>query len=217
MKYLKILCAVACCSLLIGCDEHHTTTNHKKKPAPKPQVSRAFDALGDTKGENELNYEHLATGEVVFHDNAEASKFNGHYAATGYASWYGKGFHGKRTANGSKFDQHAYSAAHPHLPMPSVLRVVNLSNQRSVLVVVNDRGPNTHSQKNGRIIDVSKQAAKDLGLLASGVAKVKVEYLHDETLKLMRKYPKEMQAKANTHLEQSMKRYMADLNKPNNG
>ncbi len=216
MNILKILCGIALCSALIGCDEHHATPA-KKKPAAEPQVSRAFDVLGDTKGENELDYEHLATGEVVFFEDVKKSKFDGQYNATGYASWYGKGFHGKKTANGSKFDQNAYTAAHPHLPMPSVLRVVNLSNQRSVLVVVNDRGPNHSAQKNGRIIDVSKQAAKDLGLIGSGIAKVKVEYLHDETVKLMRKYPKEMQAKANTYFENSMKRYMADLNQQKKG
>ncbi len=99
------------------------------------------------------------------------------YSETGQASWYGPGFHGKSTANGEPFDQHDLTAAHRTLPMPSMVRVTNLDNGRSIIVRVNDRGPFAH----GRIIDLSQKAAKEIDMIRTGVAKVKVEYLPRET------------------------------------
>lgn len=95
------------------------------------------------------------------------------YTATGHASWYGSNFHGRKTANGEVYDMHDLSAAHPTLPLPSYARVTNLSNGRSVLVRVNDRGPFTHN----RVIDVSSQAASMLDFKRAGTAKVEVEYV----------------------------------------
>lgn len=95
------------------------------------------------------------------------------YNATGIASWYGPQFHGKQTANGEVFDQNAMTAAHPTLPMPTIARVTNLENGRSVIVRVNDRGPFAA----GREIDMSKRAAEELGFMMKGTAKVRVEYI----------------------------------------
>jgi len=95
------------------------------------------------------------------------------YAATGLASWYGSNFHGRLTANGEVFDQHALSAAHPTMPLPSYARVTNVENGNSMIVRVNDRGPFAHN----RIIDLSARAAKMLGYSEKGVAEVKVEYV----------------------------------------
>jgi rare lipoprotein A len=95
------------------------------------------------------------------------------YAAEGLASWYGDDFHGRRTANGEVFDMDSLSAAHPTLPMPSYVRVTNLSNRKSVIVRVNDRGP-YHAN---RVIDVSRRAAHMLGFHGNGVARVRVEYV----------------------------------------
>jgi rare lipoprotein A (peptidoglycan hydrolase) len=95
------------------------------------------------------------------------------YRAEGKASWYGKDFHGRRTANGEIFDMHAISAAHPTLPLPSYVRVTNLDNHRSLVVRLNDRGP-YHGH---RLIDVSVRAAKLLGFYDQGLAQVRVEYL----------------------------------------
>ena len=86
---------------------------------------------------------------------------------TGKASYYK---HGKRTANGERFDPHGYTAAHRTLPFGTRVLVTNLKNGKSVIVRINDRGPHTR----GRIIDVSFGAAKALGLTASGVAQVKI-------------------------------------------
>jgi rare lipoprotein A len=96
-----------------------------------------------------------------------------HYRAEGLASWYGEDFHGRQTANGEIFDMNSVSAAHATLPLPSYLRVTNLSNNRSVIVRVNDRGP-YHSD---RIVDVSVKTAILLGFYTSGVAPVRVEYV----------------------------------------
>ena len=100
------------------------------------------------------------------------------YEEIGIASWYGPGFHGKKTANGEIFDQNKISAAHRTLPMPSIVRVTNLDNGKVLPKVrVNDRGPFAGN----RIIDLSKKAAQELGFVNSGIAKVKVEILENES------------------------------------
>jgi len=98
---------------------------------------------------------------------------NPHYRADGVASWYGADFHGRSTANGEIFDAEGITAAHPTLPLPSYVRVTNLSNGRSLIVRVNDRGPYAAN----RIIDVSKRAAYLLGFTMNGTAWVRVEYV----------------------------------------
>ena len=89
----------------------------------------------------------------------------------GEASYYGPGFHGKKTATGEKFDQNEKTAAHPTLPLGTKATVTNLENGTSVDVKINDRGPYVK----GRDIDLSKGAAKELGMTKGGVAPVKIE------------------------------------------
>lgn len=103
------------------------------------------------------------------------------YVETGQASWYGPGFHGRNTANGDDYKQTTYTAAHRTLPLPSVVRITNLRNNRSVIAMVNDRGP---FSKN-RIIDVSKKTAGALGFVNQGVTDVKVEFLQEYTENLL--------------------------------
>lgn len=91
----------------------------------------------------------------------------------GMASWYGPGFHGRRTANGERFNQYGMTAAHRTLPIGTQVRVTNLNNGRSVVVRINDRGPFS----GGRIIDLSKGAARLIGVIQSGVAPVRLEVL----------------------------------------
>ncbi len=95
------------------------------------------------------------------------------YDQTGVASWYGRDFHGRKTANGERYDMHALSAAHKTLPMPTLVRVTNLDNGRSVVVRVNDRGPFVK----GRLIDLSYAAARQLGYIDRGTARVRVQTL----------------------------------------
>lgn len=94
------------------------------------------------------------------------------YDETGVASWYGSDFHGKATANGERYDMDALTAAHRTLPMPTVVRVTNLENGRSIRLRVNDRGPYAR----GRIIDVSRRAANLLGFQGQGTARVRVQF-----------------------------------------
>jgi rare lipoprotein A len=95
------------------------------------------------------------------------------YSAVGLASWYGDDFHGRYTANGEIYDMNSITAASPTLPLPSYARVTNLSNHKSIVVRVNDRGPYVGD----RVMDVSAQTAKVLGFYGKGVTKVKVEYV----------------------------------------
>ena len=109
---------------------------------------------------------------------------NYEYDEVGYASWYGPGFHGKKTANGEIFNQNKISAAHRTLPLPSIVKVTNLENGKVLSFVrVNDRGPFARN----RIIDLSKEAAKELGFVNKGVTKVRVEILEDESRKFANK------------------------------
>lgn len=95
------------------------------------------------------------------------------YEEIGIASWYGPNFHGKLTANGEKYNCYAYTAAHKTLPLGSVVRVLSLENNKSVIVMINDRGPFVKD----RIIDLSKSAANDLDLIKKGTMNVKITLL----------------------------------------
>jgi rare lipoprotein A len=95
------------------------------------------------------------------------------YKERGKASWYGKKFHGRRTSNGEIYDMYAMTAAHKTLPIPSYVRVTNVTNGRSAVVRVNDRGP-FHAD---RIIDLSYAAAQRLGILTAGTGLVDVEII----------------------------------------
>ena len=96
------------------------------------------------------------------------------YSETGIASWYGKKFHGKLTSTREVYDMYDITAAHKSLPIPCYVRVTNLSNNKSLIVRVNDRGP----FKKGRIIDLSYAAAKELDMIDKGTANVFVESIN---------------------------------------
>lgn len=112
-----------------------------------------------------------------------------YFSQTGKASWYGPGFHGKKTSNGEIFNMNGLTAAHRTLPLGTQVRVTNTSNGKSVVVRVNDRGP-FHGN---RVIDLSKGAATQLGFLGNGMANVKIETLggkplaHDDSPKVAEK------------------------------
>ena len=102
------------------------------------------------------------------------------YSETGIASWYGPGFHGKRTANGEVYDQNGLTAAHKTLPLPSMVRVTNLENGRSIEVRVNDRGP----FEAGRLIDMTRRGAQLLDFIDQGTARVRVDIMPEESQQL---------------------------------
>ena len=97
-----------------------------------------------------------------------------HYSEKGVASWYGKPFHGRTTANGERYDMSKMTAAHRTLPFDVMVRVTNLDNGRSVKVRINDRGPFV----DGRIIDLSRAAAKKLDLYRPGTGPVRIEVVN---------------------------------------
>lgn len=107
----------------------------------------------------------LSITSIVFGQNP--------YTQTGVASYYGKEFHGRKTACGEKYCMDSMTAAHKTLPFNTWVKVTNLSNNKSVIVRINDRGPYSHK----RIIDLSYGAAKDIGMIQSGVARVKIEVI----------------------------------------
>jgi rare lipoprotein A len=104
-------------------------------------------------------------------------------AADGIASYYGGRFHGRLTASGARFNQHALTAAHRKLRFGTRVRVTHARNGRSVVVTINDRGPYAR----GRVIDLSRAAAAKLGMLQSGVAPVRLEVLKPTSAKKVRK------------------------------
>ncbi len=124
----------------------------KREPITRAGNSNPYTVLGVT-------YQLLPTAEG--------------YKKVGTASWYGSKFHGRKTANGETYDMYAMTAAHRSLPIPAYARVTNLSNQRSIIVRINDRGPFHES----RIIDLSYVAALKLGFADRGTAEVEIEVI----------------------------------------
>jgi rare lipoprotein A len=104
----------------------------------------------------------------------DRSQIQGSRTLYGKASYYAEKYHGRKTASGETFDMNALTAAHRTLPFGTICKVTNLSNQKTVNVKINDRGPFIE----GRIIDLSKGAAKALDAMQSGVIEVKIEILH---------------------------------------
>jgi rare lipoprotein A len=117
-----------------------------------------------------LSFALLLAGPAAGIDHAVARP-EAMFEQVGVASWYGPGFHGRLTASGEPFDQNDLTAAHRNLPLGSEVKVTNLENGRSITVQINDRGPYVK----GRVIDLSKAAARRLGMAGDGLAKVRIE------------------------------------------
>lgn len=109
------------------------------------------------------------------------------FTQSGYASWYGKKFHGHLTSNGEVYDMYSMSAAHKTLPIPSYVKVTNTANGKTAIVRINDRGP----FHDGRIIDLSYTAAYKLGVYQAGTAPVKIDYITVPKSKVDHAYSKQ--------------------------
>lgn len=170
-RWVRAACLVGLGAVLAACSAtEQTTTKFSEAEYGKasPRVVTGRKKVPDGGGRYMVGEPYRVAGRTyVPQDNPEG------YAATGKASWYGPNFHGRKTANGEVFDMADLSAAHPTLPLPSYVRVTNLSNGRSLIVRVNDRGPFSRD----RVIDVSSQAASMLDFKRAGTANVKVEYI----------------------------------------
>ncbi len=161
----RFLLLMACLFTLSGCAETQLISHYvKKMPWPGEETARS-------EGNYKVGKPYKIDGRW-YHPKEDFD-----LVETGMASWYGPGFHAKRTANGEIYDQNKLTAAHRTLQMPSLVQVTNLENGRSVVVRVNDRGP----YKNNRIIDVSKRAAELLGFKGQGTAKVRIRVLDEES------------------------------------
>src|SRR5690606_11611702 len=138
---------------------------------PGNDIPADLDSIPDAQPRDEPLHRFANRPYVALGTRYEPEPHRREFRQRGIASWYGRRFHGKPTASGEPYDMYAMTAAHRTLPLPSYVRVTNLSNGRSVIVRVNDRGP---FMKN-RLIDLSWTAAKKLGFIEQGHARVRVE------------------------------------------
>jgi rare lipoprotein A len=157
-------CAVMCL-LLAHCSNSRFDSQYGVSASPR--VVDPGEPVPKGGGTYRIGTPYAVRGRVY------VPQYDPHYKAVGLASWYGDDFYGRYTANGEVFDSNSISAAHPTMPLPSYARVTNLTNGRSLIVRVNDRGP----YSGNRIIDLSMRAAKLLGFMDRGTAMVKVEYV----------------------------------------
>ena len=133
-----------------------------RNPVPKPEPLAKYGNMASYK---------------VFGKRYYTLKSSKAFEQTGTASWYGTQFHEKRTSSGEKYDMLGMTAAHKSLPLPTYVEVTNLANHKRIIVKVNDRGPFSSN----RIIDLSYVAAKKLGMLSRGTAKVRIKALNPYT------------------------------------
>ncbi len=170
----KLAIAVLGCAALASCASNNYSQNRKAAPqvaaaAPivAPPVGAPTVATPPVRSKNGTDKPYVVGGKRYVPSS------DSKYTAVGLASWYGGSFHGRKTADGERFDMMGVSAAHKTMPLPSYARVTNMKNGASIVVRVNDRGPYIH----GRLIDLSSRAADLLQFKGEGVGKVKVEYV----------------------------------------
>ena len=148
--------------LAAGCST--TRTEQSAHAGREPAQTVKAEALHST-----ANLSYKVAGKRYYPRKSVEKNFS----QTGRASWYGPGFHGKKTSSGERFDMNALTAAHRTLPIPSYARVTNLANGKTIVVRINDRGP-FHGK---RVLDLSKGAAKALGFIQQGSTNVRIEAL----------------------------------------
>jgi rare lipoprotein A len=160
---------VAMCLVLANCASSGISSRVDPKygVSSSPRVVALGDPVPKGGGTYRVGKPYIVAGRVYVPEE------DVNYREEGLASWYGDDFHGRLTANGEVFDMASLSAAHPTLPMPCYARVTNLSNGKSLVVRVNDRGP----YHGNRLMDVSSRAAELLEFKGNGVARVRVEYV----------------------------------------
>jgi rare lipoprotein A len=161
--------AAAACLVLANCASSGIASRVDPKygVSSSPRVVALGDPVPKGGGTYRVGKPYTVAGRVYIPEE------DVNYREEGLASWYGDDFHGRLTANGEVFDMASLSAAHPTLPIPCYARVTNLSNGKSLIVRVNDRGP----YHDNRVMDVSSRAAELLEFKNNGVARVRVEYV----------------------------------------
>src|SRR6516164_3967504 len=162
--------AAALCLMLANCassNKFGSRVDPKYGVSSSPRVVEYGEPVPKGGGTYRVGKPYMVAGRMY------VPEADAHYREDGLASWYGDDFHGRLTANGEVFDMDGLSAAHPTLPMPCYARVTNLSNGKSLVVRVNDRGPYAAN----RLIDLSHKAAELLDFQGNGIARVRVEYV----------------------------------------
>ena len=170
LRAARGVAAVATCLVLANCassGKFAGGVDPKYGVSSSPRVVAFGDPVPKGGGTYRVGKPYTVAGRVYVPEE------DTHYRAEGLASWYGDDFHGRLTANGEVFDMASLTAAHPTLPMPCYARVTNLSNGKSLIVRVNDRGP----YHGNRVMDVSSRAAELLEFKGNGIARVRVEYV----------------------------------------
>lgn len=137
-------------------------------------TNRLRRLMGNAQPLTEVERKDIVQDNSKMENIAQAGVKGLRKAAQGIASWYGPGFHGRRTASGERFNQHSFTAAHRSLPFGTRVRVTNTRNGRSVIVRINDRGPHVR----GRLIDLSAGAASAIGVKSSGTATISMQVLN---------------------------------------
>ncbi|MEJ1958933.1 MAG: septal ring lytic transglycosylase RlpA family protein [Nitrosomonadales bacterium] len=137
-----------------------------------------LDAIPDAVPRDEPLHRYANRPYVALGQTYTPLEKPGNYKERGIASWYGRKFHGQRTSSGEIYDMYGMTAAHPTLPIPSYAKITNLSNNKSVVVRINDRGPFLHD----RIMDLSYTAAYKLGIVGNGSSEVEVESIVTDTI-----------------------------------
>lgn len=168
---------------LMSCSARYKTSISQKKFHTPPNWSKPIEKTPIAENSDTFRPDFEKTKDnfkPVFKDSEQKNSITQapESQMSGYASWYGPGFHGKKTANGERYNQNKMTAAHKILPMNTWVKVTNLENDRSAIVRINDRGP----YKKNRIIDLTRSAAEKLGFKEQGTARVSLKVL---------KYPKD--------------------------
>jgi rare lipoprotein A len=170
VQLARTVAAVAACLVLANCassGKFASRVDPRYGVSSSPRVVAMGEPVPKGGGTYRVGKPYTVAGRVYIPEE------DPNYRAEGMASWYGDDFHGRLTANGEVFDMASLTAAHPTLPIPCYARVTNLSNGKSLIVRVNDRGP----YHGNRLIDVSNKAAELLEFKGNGIARVRVEYV----------------------------------------
>jgi rare lipoprotein A len=168
---MKRLAAAVALAALAACSSSPKKGGYYKDDGPGSNPPSNLDRIADAKPRVEPLNKFANRPYEVFGKKYVPLTSVRPYQQRGVASWYGKRFHGQKTASGETYDMYAMTAAHPVLPIPSYARVTSVKSGKQVIVRINDRGP-FHS---GRVIDLSYAAAHRLGLIGSGSGEVEVE------------------------------------------
>ena len=173
VRVVCFFCALCVC-FSAGCASRHTVASRPEPPQPQPaEASENAQPSKRERGEPAAKGATSAPAPAPKRGITTPNRAMSAYSEEGNASWYGVPFHGRRASNGEVYDMHKLTAAHRTLPFDTMVRVTNLSNGKSTVVRITDRGPFVDN----RIIDLSMAAAREIDSIGAGVVPVRLEIL----------------------------------------